>query len=462
MALTACNEYYQEIIWTEPVVDDNVQSGDVTTKVKVKILPSLYDQTYNIGTRGTGPLDDWKLDREKWMSTSFGVYALRTKGKKDEKFTTDFTKKENRLLWGEPLKLTREGDVYFQGSGEGEAAEYFFPEQQSNRYKFFLLHDDGAMTQEPEVSQDKITAKLRIDGTQDIMHSFAMHSTKDMQAFHNALAGLGESEAVKLFTENPEAYMYSGLAGSLGLQPKFELNHLLTRFNIFVLGGSQNVTETNNGFLQSIIDGITIESPTDLTLTLADNAWDNNNNTYNEAVAKKKLMTIDQGSLKPVPAQLINRPIRNNTESHNYDQKTDFDLFWQDVLNSGLYSEDDIVHHVYTKNPEVKDTLCQTIMLPPGERYKIDIKGKFLVCRRDEEGKMRYTNGCYASPLTDEKSFYEIMLPPDENGNPVPFEPGKTYSVTIYVYGRSQIDLKVALESTWQNGGNINIDGNGN
>lgn len=457
LSLCGCGENFNLEIFDFPDVDDSVQSGDNTEGTEIQISPTLYDAVYAVSTRGTGPLEVWSKDQEHWTNTTFRTFAFRS-GTDLRKGSADYnTKKETEdqcLLFDQPLRIDDTGIAYFYDKN-GKKVKKYYKGNRLNRWKFFLFNPDVA----PDVELDytstskKVTASLSIDGKNDIMHSFAYHSVEDMRLFEEELAAMPnrEGDDVRIFTDKNrnQALVYSGLAGSLGLHPKFTLNHLMSRFDVFVLGGSTDEEGNGDGFLQVVIDGVEVMAPGKVTVDVADDSWEEN--TYNEAVSAGKLLTPDLSSMKTIGMDVIGHKMTNNSETKKYKPNTDFDELWQQIVDARLYSEDALVHHVYTKDVDVLDTLCRTVMLPPMDSYKLRIQGKFFFCK-ETNGKLTLTDA-EDKEMSLGDTEYDISLP---NGEA--FKPGMKYNILIRVYGRSRVSVSVSIGMPWLDGGGVRVD----
>lgn len=450
MVLPSCSENFNEIYFPWGDVDDNVVSDDNTDEAKVLILPTMYDSDRGLASRGTGPLGTWGEDQDHWLNTEFRVFAFRSKNSYFPSYNSNYanTSSDNRLLWDQRLRIDEFGDLSFVDDN-GEKEEHYYHTDKMSKWKFFLFNPDGAHIDSNtyQTTNSSLTATLTLDGKMDIMHSFAAHTQADLLDFENKLTNLKDPERTRVFTENNKNgnLMYSAFAGSLGLQPKFCLNHLLTSFDIFVLGSK---TDEMNDFLQILVDDVKMEASNEVTVKLADDSWDIE--SYNKLVKSGELLQTKNSNHK-YDLDIVPRIMQTNKYTQMYREYTDFDILWKEVCERGLYKPDQVVHHVISKDQSVHDTLCHTIMLPPQQSYKISINGKYLLCTEDKgQLHLAQSKECW---LPMEGNNYTVELPNKES-----FLPGMKYNIFIYVYGRTRISVSVSIASPWQKGEDVIID----
>lgn len=94
------------------------------------------------------------------------------------------------------------------------------------RYRFFAYYLDDAvdMAKAPNRSTDYVSYNVEIDGTQDLMCSYAQ-PTKEQRA--NAKEELSKSKN-KYIVNNLDTFTYSTESANLGLIPTFKMEHQLT------------------------------------------------------------------------------------------------------------------------------------------------------------------------------------------------------------------------------------------
>lgn len=371
-----------------------------------------------VQTRGTGTVGGMTDAENKWAGQTLWVYMLQ-KGSMELGYyktpaeaagaavgTAVFDNKEFKA------PNTAENTVSgLATTADGVIAYY----PVSGNYDFWGYRVDDAVTGTPDVklmddTDTETTADLatkrvvaiKINGSQDIMAGKATPSTAEVDKLGN-------------YGEN----FYSAYAARKGVQPNITFNHLLTRFTFEVRAGSKATAgEGASGNTEAVrVQGISVESLTDGKLTVA----------YKGETKKAADLLTFTGDASP----LTLKQRADATADHN-DPLVDLvevPLTWPAV---GEATVGDVI------------PVGEALLVAPGEtEYPLTIalaqKVKKNVADTEKEDM-----------ALEQKATIKM-------DGVKAFEPGKSYKVTITVYGLEEIEVTATLVP-WADGGSIDID----
>lgn len=369
-----------------------------------------------VQTRGTGTVGGMTDAENVWAGQTLWVYMLQ-KGSMDLAVykspavgTTAGT--ESKVFDNKEFRAPNAADNTKSGlatTADGTIAYY----PVSGNYDFWGYRVDNAVTGTPtvktvddngdEVAADQATKRvvdIEIDGSQDIMAGKAVPSNDEV-------ADLGN------YAEN----FYSAYAARKGVQPNITFNHLLTRFTFEVRAGSKATAGLPTGGNTDAVKvtGVSVDSKTTGTLTVA----------YTGATkAAAELLTFT-GDASPLKLMQRDEALAdNNAPLIGLKPVT---LTWTDDAAT------------------IGDVLKvgEALLVAPGEtEYPLTIALEQDVLQKVGEAKV-------TMPL-EQKATIKM------DGTKT-FEPGKSYKVTITVYGLEDIRVTVTLVP-WADGGSIDID----
>lgn len=284
----------------------------------------------------------------------------------------------------------------------------------SGNYDFWGYRVDDAVTGTPDVklvddTDTETTADLatkrvvaiKINGSQDIMAGKATPSTAEV-------GKLGD------YADN----FYSAYAARKGVQPNITFNHLLTRFTFEVRAGSKATAgQGASGNTEAVrVQGVSVESLTDGKLTVA---------YKGETKEAADLLTFT-GDASPLTLKQRTVGADNNDPLVDLEEvpltwPADADATVGDVIPVG-----------------------EALLVAPGQtEYPLTIalaqKVKKHVGDPDNEDM-----------ALEQKATIKM-------DGTKKFEPGKSYKVTITVYGLEEIEVTATLVP-WADGGSIDID----
>lgn len=370
-----------------------------------------------VQTRGTGTVGGMTDTENVWAGQTLWVYMLQ-KGSMDLAYykspavgTTAAA--ETEVFNNKKFKAPNTADNTKSGlatTADGTIAYY----PVSDNYDFWGYRvDDAAVGGDPvvktvddtgaEVEANVATKRvvdIKIDGSQDIMAGKAVPSADEV----TKLGGYAKN-------------FYSAYAARKGVQPNITFNHLLTRFTFEVRAGSKATAGLPaGGNTEAVkVTGVSVNSKTTGTLTVA----------YTGATKEDADLLTFTGDASPLKLQQ-----RSATAVDNNDPLVALEpvsLTWTD------------------ENAAMGDVLKigEALLVAPGEtEYPLTIALSQDVLQKVGEAKV-------TMPL-EQKATIKM-------DGAKKFEPGKSYKVTITVYGLEDIRVTATLVP-WADGGSIDID----
>ena len=478
LLLTSCSQSYDLLYEEVAEWDRNVVSPEEFDIHKVLILPTFSDPLYSIqkpadpsATRGA--YGTWQTDKDHWVNTRFHTFGLLTHN--DVGGSADYTLAQHQggsgsaaCLWDAPMGITdQQGHTAFYNTFDptdpqsAPVNHYHNDDDKLYRYKFFLLGTDNRPVQFDRVSRDKIGCTMTLDGETDLIHGFAYHSD---QQYDDAIEQLPDEPLSHTLREGGINHLYNRLAGNRGLQPIYNANHLLCRFDIYVKGAFFGDEMTFN-FLDVFIDSVKIKTHDKIDITVADDSWERD--TYiSAAQAGRLIQTV--GNAVRFPATIIPRPMQNNEFTQEYADRIGHNDFThladeaQDYASKGLIVIPESSHWVGDNKPRL---LCRKLLLPPvlpdGENFVLDIKSRCIFTTKGADGKTYLGRGPDADnkPIDLWMNYDQTVVLPRvaKDGRPITYKAGSVYNVILSVYGKSKITLEVTIGMQWEDGGDIDI-----
>lgn len=261
--------------------------------------------------------------------------------------------------------------------------------------------DDTGAEVEANVATKRVV-DIEIDGSQDIMAGKAAPSNDEV----TKLGGYAEN-------------FYSAYAARKGVQPNITFNHLLTRFTFEVRAGSKATAGAGaSGNTEAVrVKGISVESLTNGTLTVA---------YTGETKQAADLLTFTGD------ASALTLKQRATTAASNNDPLVDLvevPLTWP---AAGEATVGDVI------------SVGEALLVAPGKtEYPLTIALAQKVKKNTAD-----------TDKTDMNLEQKATIKMD---GVKAFEPGKSYKVTITVYGLEEIEVTATLVP-WADGGSIDID----
>ena len=370
-----------------------------------------------VQTRGTGTVGGMTDAENVWAGQTLWVYMLQ-KGSMDlavykSPAVGSTAAAESKVFDNKEFKAPNTADNTKSGlatTADGTIAYY----PVSGRYDFWGYRvDDAAVGGKPtvkivndngdEVAADQATKRvvdIEIDGSQDIMAGKAVPSTDEV----TALGGYADN-------------FYSAYAARKGVQPNITFNHLLTRFTFEVRAGSKATAGLPAGGNTDAVKvtGVSVNSKTTGTLTVA---------YTGETKATADLLTFT-GDASPLTLKQ-----RSTTAADN---------------NEALVALEPVTLTWTDDAATIGDVLKvgEALLVAPGEtEYPLTIALSQDVLQKVGDPKV-------TMPL-EQKATIKM-------DGTKKFEPGKSYKVTITVYGLEDIRVTATLVP-WADGGSIDID----
>ena len=373
-----------------------------------------------VQTRGTGTVGGMTDAENVWAGQTLWVYMLQ-KGSMDLAYykapavggvaTPDVEVFNNKKFTApDAANNTKSG---LATTADGTIAYY----PVSGNYDFWGYRvDDAAVGGTPTVkivddNGDEVTADhmdqatkrvvdIKIDGSQDIMAGKAAPSADEV----TKLGGYADN-------------FYSAYAARKGVQPNITFNHLLTRFTFEVRAGSKATAGLPAGGNTDAVKvtGVSVGSKTTGTLTVA----------YTGATKKAAELLTFTGDASPLILKQRDEAVADN--------------------NAPLVALKPVTLTWTDDAATIGDVLKvgEALLVAPGEtEYPLTIALSQDVLQKVGENKV-------TMPL-EQKATIKM------DGTKT-FEPGKSYKVTITVYGLEDIRVTATLVP-WADGGSIDID----
>lgn len=369
-----------------------------------------------VQTRGTGTVGGMTDDDNKWAGQTLWVYMLQ-KGSMDLALykapaaggvaTPDvevFNNKEFKAPTTADntksgLATTADGTIaYYPVSGNYDFWGYRVDDAAGATPVVKTVDDTGAEV-EANVATKRVV-DIEIDGSQDIMAGKAAPSADEV----TKLGGYADN-------------FYSAYAARKGVQPNITFEHLLTRFTFEVRAGSKATAGLPAGGNTDAVKvtGVSVGSKTTATLTVA---------YTGETKEAADLLTFT-GDASPLTLMQRDEALADN--------------------NAPLVALKPVTLTWTDDAATIGDVLKvgEALLVAPGEtEYPLTIALSQDVLQKVGEAKV-------TMPLEQKAT---IKMAAGQK-----FEPGKSYKVTITVYGLEDIRVTATLVP-WADGGSIDID----
>ena len=370
-----------------------------------------------VQTRGTGTVGGMTDDDNKWAGQTLWVYMLQ-KGSMDLALykapaaggvaTPDvevFNNKEFKAPTTTDntksgLATTADGTIaYYPVSGNYDFWGYRVDDAAVGGTPVVKTVDDAGTEVEANAATKRVV-DIEIDGSQDIMAGKAAPSADEV----TKLGGYADN-------------FYSAYAARKGVQPNITFEHLLTRFTFEVRAGSKATAGLPAGGNTDAVKvtGVSVGSKTTGTLTVA----------YTGATKKAAELLTFTGDASPLILKQRDEAVADN--------------------NAPLVALKPVTLTWTDDAATIGDVLKvgEALLVAPGEKeYPLTIALSQDVLQEVGEAKV-------TMPL-EQKATIKM------DGTKT-FEPGKSYKVTITVYGLEDIRVTATLVP-WADGGSIDID----
>ena len=372
-----------------------------------------------VQTRGTGTVGGMTDAENKWAGQTLWVYMLQKGSMELGYYKTPAdaaagTAVGTAVFDNKKFKAPNTADNTKSGlatTADGTIAYY----PVSGNYDFWGYRVDDAVTGTPdvklvddtdnEVAADQATKRvvdITIDGSQDIMVGKAVPSPDEVTKLGN-------------YADN----FYSAYAARKGVQPNITFNHLLTRFTFEVRAGSKATAGKGaSGNTEAVrVQGVSVESLTNGKLTVA---------YKGETKEAADLLTFTGDASPLTLKQRAAGAADNNVPLVDL---VEVPLTWPAV---GDATVGDVI------------PVGEALLVAPGQtEYPLTIALAQKVKKNDADAEKE-------DMALEQKATIKM-------DGVKKFEPGKSYKVTITVYGLEEIEVTATLVP-WVDGGSIDID----
>lgn len=379
-----------------------------------------------VQTRGTGTVGGMTEAENKWAGQTLWVYMLQHGSMELGYYKTPAEAAGaavgTAVFDNKEFKAPKTAESTVSGlATTADGAIAYYPV--SGNYDFWgyrvddavTLVDNGAGVMVPdvktvdntdnEVAADQATKRvvgIKIDGSQDIMAGKAAPSADEVTKLGNYAGNF-----------------YSAYAARKGVQPNITFNHLLTRFTFEVRAGSKATAgQGASGNTEAVrVQGVSVESLTDGKLTVA---------YTGETKEAAELLTFT-GDASPLKLQQ-----RSTTAADNNDPLVALEEVALTWPAAGEATVGDVI------------SVGEALLVAPGKtEYPLTIALAQKVKKNTAD-----------TDKTDMNLEQKATIKMDGVKK---FEPGKSYKVTITVYGLEEIEVTATLVP-WVDGGSIDID----
>lgn len=369
-----------------------------------------------VQTRGTGTVGGMTDAENVWAGQTLWVYMLQ-KGSMDLAYykapavggvaTPDvevfnnkkFTAPDAANNTKSGLATTADGTIaYYPVSGNYDFWGYRVDDAAGATPVVKTVDDTGAAV-EANVATKRVV-DITIDGSQDIMAGKAVPSTDEVTKLGN-------------YADN----FYSAYAARKGVQPNITFNHLLTRFTFEVRAGSKATAGLPAGGNTDAVKvtGVSVDSKTTGTLTVA----------YTGATKEAAELLTFTGDASALTLKQRDAALADNNAPLVALEPVS--LTWTD--------------DAATIGDVIK--VGEALLVAPGEtEYPLTIS-------LSQDVLEQLTGAKVTKPL-EQKATIKM-------DGVKAFELGKSYKVTITVYGLQEIEVTATLVP-WADGGSIDID----
>lgn len=362
------------------------------------------------------------------------------------------------------------------------AAEILAIPANLSNYKIVFVKEtftpDAMTALVPEVATDKVTVPFSIDGSQDILAAstvlsdddkavlcgFADFATLKGNAVNYTSTGAGdetfnpanlvpESAAAKAWA-NYRKNVYSAKVARKDIQPNLSFKHMLTRLtfdaqamlDVFAKGQDSEVRIKNirvksktEGQLVATYDAQSVVAPETAPIGTA---LETTSNDYSWLELKARTHTTPGA-----PAYTDhNKSLVSLVEADNAVDPTN--ITDTDYYTAGI---------AIAKPTETATEIGEALLVIPEEGgiYDLEIEIEQTVPGREEADGTAIDK--YKEIETGTIKNLKIYAPGYTVAAPVAFEAGKSYKVSLQVYGMTEIKVTTTLEE-WGDGGNIDIN----
>ena len=372
-----------------------------------------------VQTRGTGTVGGMTDAENVWAGQTLWVYMLQ-KGSMDLAYykapavggvaTPDvevfnnkkFTAPDAANNTKSGLATTADGTIaYYPVSGNYDFWGYRVDDAAGATPVVKIVDDNGDEVTADHMDQaTKRVVDIEIDGSQDIMAGKAEPSADEVAKLGN-------------YADN----FYSAYAARKGVQPNITFNHLLTRFTFEVRAGSKATAGLPAGGNTDAVKvtGVSVDSKTIGTLTVA----------YTGATKEAAELLTFTGDASALTLKQRDAALADNNAPLVALEPVS--LTWTD--------------DAATIGDVIK--VGEALLVAPGEtEYPLTIS-------LSQDVLEQLTGAKVTRPL-EQKATIKM-------DGTKKFEPGKSYKVTITVYGLQEIEVTATLVP-WADGGSIDID----
>lgn len=399
--VAACKKGEAPIVEVIETPVDNVE-----TKEAVRFSTNVSTSAAKVGTKSMAGIDEWNGKQDLHV---FGFRKVATG-------LLDYTAASQKFINNVTASSPASGDydtINVIDPDSGDANEPFYYSA-TNTYNFYAYYADDAAGEVDavEIKSDSVNVKFTIDGSQDLMLAKA-EAGRDIEKALNS-PSLTDTDKAKIQRDlvAHEEYLYSAYSARRKVHPVLKFEHQLARFNF-------KIKVMNEEAEKITIKEIKLDSYSKGKLCVADELGNTGgivSKTGKTEFALKDTTRTEGGVLETI--EFVSKKLS--------------DLLGEKGVTTLAEAEDSTV------------AIGCGIMVTPFEKHKLSLK---------------YSQDA-ATAVGVVTAEYEIKpenVKTDEGLGVDKFEKGKQYTITICIYGLSEVKIYAEL-TPWVNTGEIVVD----
>lgn len=442
--IVACYDSYNSLYVEEKGSGTNDESSTSKPSKAVSIKPHIIDSGFvMLSANGTDSSEsDSQFSQEQTKLHTFGLRTESIVGGGADYVSASQGNQDYYVLWNQMLGFAKntEQASFLDDKDNVVKCEYNIDDV-PYRYKFFALGTDDVMPQFRVDNNNQIIARVELDGSQDLTHTFAYHSS---ERYADALSRM-DADAARVFATGGSDYMYNMFSGTFNIHPVFELRHLLNKFNILIRGGN-SYNDGSCDFLNIFIRDIAVETVKSVDVLVADDSWERDSYCY-AATANELMHPVSEPEY--ISISPMENLMRNTDYTSIYRGDVDYDFLQSEAKDlSQQIGENIIPSESYWVGSSNSDRLTVPVYLPMfsqvSDNVVLKLRYRYLYTHKNAE------TGMYHIGLYDENIYNDYIWQDLEEHIVLPLSDirkglmnGGEYTILITVYGKSVVMAEI-------------------
>ncbi len=414
----------------DPVIDDTTPAA-ITLGVNAPVIETKVAtrSAGTVGKVGTGNVSKWKSEDIYIFGVHAGTIKRSAAANYTDRIIDNIKVNAPSDVNSGPLTLPTGADTYFyQGEYIYEFYGYYIDDA--------FVDSDNDSEPDVEAATNLLSVPFKINGAQDLMIGRTDKDT-DLTGHDNV----------------PPTTLYSAYSTRREVVPNLQFKHVLSRFTFNIIPGSKN-----SGYLK--ITNIKVKSYDQGKLNIAGEYTEDLTVTKNGTKAsldlKHRVLSGEAGTApyaSNAEGDLVAlggtdagiefgfnpADVDGNVGVGNGDEYADFDAYWAAEAPTTASKEIGGIKAI---------PVGESLMVIPGEKnYEVEVDMVW---------------GQYGTSFEEELKPFTATINIADITNPTGgerFEPGKSYDITLVIYGPEEIAISATL-ADWVSGGSEVIDEN--